>query len=206
MAHGGRALHSRANQNRTEVVDRVPERPRRVISAGSSSTLANHGRVLAGGDLQALWALPRSGDVRDFGLRRRQRRPRIAGLSRSRATISLLARRRTQPRVGRHLHCHARGYVTWRGQVDAWHALTAFSRGCCRCMRPRAPGSAGRWQVARQATKDCGTYEALATPVLWAGSRGLSTGELQRRLTGTWISGSALRAGGGDLWSAKSVV
>src|SRR5271170_4544659 len=65
-------------------------------------------------------------------------------------------------------------------------------------VRPRAPGSAGRWQVARRVTKDCGTYEALAAPVLWAGPRGLSTGELQRRRTRTLISGSALRAGGGD--------
>jgi hypothetical protein len=52
----------------------------------------------------------------------------------------------------------------------------------------------------------CGTYEALAAPVLWAGPRGLSTGELQRRRTRTLISGSALRAGGGWLWAAKSVV
>src|ERR1700684_2564053 len=65
-------------------------------------------------------------------------------------------------------------------------------------VRPRAPGSAGRWQVARRVTKDCGTYEALAAPVLWAGPRGLSTGERQRRRTRTLISGSALRAGGGD--------
>jgi hypothetical protein len=51
-----------------------------------------------------------------------------------------------------------------------------------------------------------GTYEALAAPVLWAGPRGLSTGELQRRRSRTLISGSALRAGGGDLRAAKSVV
>jgi hypothetical protein len=61
-------------------------------------------------------------------------------------------------------------------------------------------------QVARRVTKDCGTYEALAAPVLWAGRRGLSTGELQRRRTRTLISGFALRAGGGDLWAARSVV
>ena len=56
--------------------------------------------------------------------------------------------------------------------------------------------SGGRWPA--RVTKGCGTYEALAAPVLWAGPRGLSTGELQRRRTRTLISGSALRAGGGD--------
>lgn len=55
------------------------------------------------------------------------------------------------------------------------------------------PGG-GRWPSG----KDCGTYEALAAPVLWAGPRGLSTGELQRRRTRTLISGSAFCAGGGD--------
>ena len=64
--------------------------------------------------------------------------------------------------------------------------------------------SGGRWPA--RVTKGCGTYEALAAPVLWAGPRGLSTGELQRRRTRTLISGFALRAGGGDLWAARSVV